>query len=451
MSYPLKVLDKLRTCIKQSRAALRKHEQDMDSQSSLCTLKTVDTLTCTWSTTAPGQMEHADASPSMRSPADHIAFRFGLVTQQGGTTGLSSSILVHTPAGSSTLRWQEQIGTNTLEHAGHLGRETSRTMEALFGTCSSTSPCEDCSRTTDGHKDATSLCSGKTNPREARGRKKAHTEESLYKVLISNPVSPLTSITRTPLWLESPDLRFIRLDDKRLQRAIQVLNEQMCNWTTLDYISLYSNTCPLFDAPHGNISSYYMDVTSPFQAIVHLLEYQFGDQVPVFIQDLYNLVERRNPRKKLHRSCVSPSAGKNFFFDAIVSFYINRGTIHNFNRYSSVPLQDAVGKRLLVWNEPNCESAAFEAIKKIVGDDVDIVSVKYSPDMIVTQTRVILLSNSHTFPRDEAFNHRIFRYNWTACPALKMYDEKVHPLAIINLFDKYLDDEEYRIQRDLVQ
>ncbi|KAM7295628.1 uncharacterized protein ISCGN_025125 [Ixodes scapularis] len=324
-------------------------------------------------------------------------------------------------------------------------------MEALFGTFSSTSLCEDCSRTTDGHKDAMSHCSGKTTPHEAKGCRKAHTEESLYNILISNPVLPLTSITRTPLWLESPDLCFIRLDDKRLQRTIQVLNEHMCNWTTLDYISLYSNTNPRFDAPHGNISSYYMDVTSSFQAIVHLLEYQFGDQVPVFVQDLYNLLERRIPQKNCMEVVSPPSAGKNCFFDAIVGFYINRGTIHNFNRCSNFPLQDAVGKRLLVWNKPNCGSAAFETIKKIVGGDVDNVSVKNSPDMIVIRTPAIVLSSSKTIPRDEAFNHRMFCYKWTACPALKIYDKKVHLLTIINLFDKYLDDEEYCIQRNLVQ
>lgn len=61
-----------------------------------------------------------------------------------------------------------------------------------------------------------------------------------------------------------------------------------------------------------------------------------------------------------------PSAGKNFFFDPVLSFYINRGTIRNFNRYTSFPLQDTVGRRILVWNEPNCESSAFDTVKKFL-------------------------------------------------------------------------------------
>lgn len=140
---------------------------------------------------------------------------------------------------------------------------------------------------------------------------------------------------------------------------------------------------------------------------------------------------------------------KTFFFDAVISFYINRGTIHNFNRYSNFPLQDAVGRRVLLWNEPNCESSAFETIKKIFGGDVDNVAVKYSPDMTVTRTPVIVLSNNETFPRDAAFNHRMFRYRWRPCPRLLQYTKKVNPLALINLFDAYLDDEEYLVAREL--
>lgn len=109
-------------------------------------------------------------------------------------------------------------------------------------------------------------------------------------------------------------MRFIRLDDKRLQRAIQVMHEQMCNWTTFDYIQLYAKTNPLFDAPHGNVSQYYMDVSESFAAIVELLEFQMGIEVPVFVQDLYNLLERRVPKKNCMEVVSPPSAGKNFFF-----------------------------------------------------------------------------------------------------------------------------------------
>ncbi|XP_040065320.3 uncharacterized protein LOC121835583 [Ixodes scapularis] len=344
--------------------------------------------------------------------------------------------------------WLEYIGAEVLELPRHCRCGTAGAVEVLFGAFQGPSACDDCTRSVGGHPNTSQVYATETTPRETRRCEKAHhTEESLFLILSQNPVSPLTNITRTPMWLERADLRFIRLDDKRLQRAIQVLNEQLCNWTTLDYISLYQKTNPLFDAPHGNISQYYMDVPSSFAAIVELLEYQLGPEVPDFVTNLYNLLERRVPKKNCMEIVSPPSAGKNFFFDAVVSFYINRGTIHNFNKYSSFPLQDAVGKRILIWNEPNCESSAFETIKKIFGGDVDSVAVKYSSDMTVTRTPVIVLSNHETFPRIPAFNHRMFRYRWKTCPELLKYDKKVNPLALINLFDAYLDDHEYTATR----
>ncbi|KAM7284152.1 uncharacterized protein ISCGN_001254 [Ixodes scapularis] len=219
--------------------------------------------------------------------------------------------------------WREHLGTAPVEHGGHTGCGGSRTVETLLVAFPSTTACEDCSRSIGGNQDAVSLRPGTSTAGQTRGRQNAHTEESLYRVIVQNPVSPLNSIIRTPVWLDSPDLRFIRLDDKRLQRAIQVFNEQLCNWTTLDYIQLYSTTNPLFDAPHGNISAYYIDVSTSYgEAMVRLLEYQLGEGVPEFVHDLYNLLELRVPKKNCMEVVSPPSAGKNFFFDAVVSFYL---------------------------------------------------------------------------------------------------------------------------------
>ncbi|XP_042145649.1 uncharacterized protein LOC120843049 [Ixodes scapularis] len=442
MSLPLDHMEKLRSLILLCLSALKNPEQDMPLPPSPSTSRDVDGRTCTSSTIARGATERVDVSPLQGSAEDQIALRFGLVTPMDGTISASSTILI------KRTSWLEYIGAEVLELPRHCRCGTAGAVEVLFGAFQGPSACDDCTRSVGGHPNTSQVYATETTPRETRRCEKAHhTEESLFLILSQNPVSPLTNITRTPMWLERADLRFIRLDDKRLQRAIQVLNEQLCNWTTLDYISLYQKTNPLFDAPHGNISQYYMDVPSSFAAIVELLEYQLGPEVPDFVTNLYNLLERRVPKKNCMEIVSPPSAGKNFFFDAVVSFYINRGTIHNFNKYSSFPLQDAVGKRILIWNEPNCESSAFETIKKIFGGDVDSVAVKYSSDMTVTRTPVIVLSNHETFPRIPAFNHRMFRYRWKTCPELLKYDKKVNPLALINLFDAYLDDHEYTATR----
>lgn len=190
--------------------------------------------------------------------------------------------------------------------------------------------------------------------------------------------------------------------------------------------------------------------TESLQAVLGLLHYQFdgdADQVRDFINNLYNLLERWVPKKNCMEIVSPPSAGKNLFFDRVVSFMLNRGTIRNFNRYVRFPLQSCTGRRVLVWNKPNCESTAFDTIKKIFGSNPDMVAVKYSSDLPVFRTPVIVLSNNDVFPHNEAFNHRMYRYTWKTCPALKMYEKKVYPLVRIDLFDAFVSDEEYVVQR----
>lgn len=122
---------------------------------------------------------------------------------------------------------------------------------------------------------------------------------------------------RTPNWLSNPQFRFIRLDDKHLQRAIQVFNDEMCSYTTLDFIELYKNTQPLFDAPHGDMHGFYMMVEDSFAAMLELLDFQFDnnrEEVCDFVNNLYALLEKLIPKKNCMEIVSPPSAGKNFFF-----------------------------------------------------------------------------------------------------------------------------------------
>lgn len=70
--------------------------------------------------------------------------------------------------------------------------------------------------------------------------------------------------------------------------------------------------------------------------------------------------------------CVisAANAGKNFWFDAVIHFYINFGQIGNFNKYSQFPMMDAVNRRILMWNESACESSSFETVKILFGRDL---------------------------------------------------------------------------------
>lgn len=63
---------------------------------------------------------------------------------------------------------------------------------------------------------------------------------------------------------------------------------------------------------------------------------------------------------------------------------------------------ECVEKRVLLWNEPQCDSGSFETLKKLFGGDTCNVKVKYESDAILSKTPIIVLCNYDPFPKDIA-------------------------------------------------
>lgn len=191
-----------------------------------------------------------------------------------------------------------------------------------------------------------------------------------------------------------------------------------------------------------NFDEHYFTSRESFEIIKELLSFQCSD-VYQFVKDLYNWLERKTNKKNCFSIVSPPNAGKNYFFDAVIHLMCNNGQIANFNKHISFPLMDCVNRRILVWNEPHCETSAYEDIKLLFGGDSMKVRVKYKDDACVERTPVLLLANYELFPKDEAFNTRMFRYYWKPFPLLKKYKKYLNPFAIIKLFQHFhLIDEE---------
>ena len=133
-----------------------------------------------------------------------------------------------------------------------------------------------------------------------------------------------------------------------------------------------------------------------------------------------------------------PSAGKNYFFDAVKDFYLNCGHLCNANKFNNFPFQDAEGRRIVLWNEPNYSPEFLEQIKEILGGDSTVVNVKYQHDTPVYRTPVIVLTNQKvSFMGHHAFADRLKVFNWQAAPFLQHMDKKPNPLAVYHFFKKY--------------
>lgn len=267
----------------------------------------------------------------------------------------------------------------------------------------------------------------------------------VVELLKKNPTYPPAGLMSTKIWLSDPVLKFVNESNHHINNAFQYWNKLLCSYSAKDFFDMYSNKdCNfIFGSGFNSFDNYYYTIDESIDILDKLLYYQLHDDVEVktFITDLYNVCERRVAKLNSFYVESEPSAGKNFFFDALLSFYQVIGHITILNRYNSFPFQDVADRRLVLWNEPDFCSDFFDILKVILGGDNTSVNVKYKPSVTLYRTPVIILTNKKISAfSSPAFIDRVACYTWYKAPYLKDYDKKPHPVAIYHIFKKYVED-----------
>nr|QOD39597.1 NS1 [uncultured densovirus] len=263
------------------------------------------------------------------------------------------------------------------------------------------------------------------------------------EILETYPICPPEAIVKHRVWRDDPDLRFKGVCDREIKAAICSFKDSLTTYSMTDYQEMYNKeTCqPIFSAGFGNFETYYYNIENSVKIMDQLVQFQCGDDEDAtldFVTTVYNVLERKIPKLNCVVIYSPPSAGKNYFFDAVKDYYLNCGHLCNANKFNSFPFQDAEGRRIVLWNEPNYSPDFLEPIKEILGGDSTSVNVKYQHDTPVYRTPVIVLTNNQvTFMGHNAFKDRIRIFNWMAAPFLAAFDKKPNPLAVYHFFKKY--------------
>lgn len=275
-----------------------------------------------------------------------------------------------------------------------------------------------------------------------QGRHEGGKGHKLLQWLKLHPTSPIKHVLNTNAWYNSP-FKFWSRSNQTLKTVFHLRCMELIHKSTLDLYQEYmktDSTSLIFNAPDGNVADYYYSINESVAIMSDLLDYQFcgdEDNVREFLSSLYNVCDKLVAKRNTLFILSPPNAGKNYFIDAVIHFYLNFGQIGNFNKYSSFPLQECVNRRILFWNEPSAEPAAFETLKMLFGGDTCNAKIKYEDDAVIQRTPVIITSNNDCFPTDEAFNSRIFKYTWRQCDLLKKHTKKPFPVAWPLLLQKY--------------
>lgn len=126
-------------------------------------------------------------------------------------------------------------------------------------------------------------------------------------------------------------------------------------------------------------------------------------------------------------SCFPASA--DFFFYTITSFYLNVGYIeviiikmNDFLFIKVLIVEEAFGMNQIVCLVP------MPLLKCYLVESFS-VKITHSSDQALTRTPVIIMSNNRVFPKDLAFNDKMFRYNWRHCEFLREYTKYMNSMV----------------------
>lgn len=262
-------------------------------------------------------------------------------------------------------------------------------------------------------------------------------------------VSPIASCVDTMDWIgteAAPSaFRFINSDNPDFKCALSVVNSEYMRYSYFDFLNLFSKHEPLF----GNLAnspSHYLGVEHSYKILRRLLVYQMGEsEVPEFMNTLVNVIDRRVPKLNCIHVQSPPSAGKNFFFDAVKDFFLSSGEVGTINKTNAFPFNSAIGKRIILFNEPNFEDRAVEDLKKLLGGDSMNAKAKHVNDKVIFRTPILMLSNQNVFAEhQEVWRDRVRRYFWEYCPPLKTVPLKPNPLSLIYLIAEFCTLMEYK-------
>lgn len=277
-------------------------------------------------------------------------------------------------------------------------------------------------------------------PRRAMKNKIADHESILTNLKLILCV-PIESTCQTGIWMSHKLLRYYNNSDTEYKRACSTFNREIQPLEYAELLKIHLATKGVYFA--RNTTQHYYEPQESCDHIEALLlhQYKTPEDVKAFINRLWNICEKKIPKKNTIFIHGAASSGKSWFADCISAFYLSIGHIKNFVRGQNFPFNDCVCRRILLWNEPSIMGSAYDTVKMICAGDPCPCAVKYEGDGKITRTPVIFTSNKLVFPpADPVWNSRIyFEPRWQPAPFLADLDLYPHPLAWHLLIQKYID------------
>lgn len=161
--------------------------------------------------------------------------------------------------------------------------------------------------------------------------------ELLMDLIMFYPCCPPEALVNIKEFYENDNLNCIEESDKIFKVSIRNWCSRIREWSIFDFNTYYcdSRVHPYFNSYSRQMGSVYFSVDESLSIANELLMFQCdndGENVVNFLTDLYNVLDKKIPKKNSILIKSPPSAGKNFFFDAVCSYFLNYGMYGTANK-----------------------------------------------------------------------------------------------------------------------
>lgn len=282
----------------------------------------------------------------------------------------------------------------------------------------------------------------KTYKKKHRGEPRYDTRptiQQIYQWIFERPVCPISDSCKTIQWLSDPILRWTNKTSNEYKNAI-IQYEAYISLLSLEEIYAYLTTQkPLYGCYRGNFEQMYYTVEESVQLLNDLIIFQFYYNQSAafeFVNTVYKVLNWDNGKKNCIYIVGEANSVKTGFVNLIGDALIVGGTIRNANRYSSFPFDNCQTKRVLHWDEPNCEPGQRANFLTLLSGDKTPANVKYGNETI-RATPVFITGNHYIFPDAKIYEDRIAKYEWQSYDTFKTLTKRLHPLSIYQLFINY--------------
>nr|QTE04090.1 MAG: nonstructural protein 1 [Motacilla cinerea ambidensovirus] len=270
-------------------------------------------------------------------------------------------------------------------------------------------------------------------------KKKMKDNNALVSNLENILCVPIISTCELPVWINDKILSFYDTNDADYRRAVNFVNRKFINLSFEDIRDITESANPNYYARQEN---HYYNRQESYEVVYKLLLHQYQTEIEVkkFVKRLYDICEKKIEKKNTIIFSGPPNAGKTYFSMFFLAFYINVGHIANFTRGQNFPLNDACHRRILFWNEPSICPSQYDTVKMLLGGDPCPAKKKYSDDITISRTPVIInTNNERLFSNQEVWNTRVYHERWTTAPFLKKCNRYPLPTAYIDLINRFID------------